>query len=52
MVELCSMTPEDSAFVQDLLEDFAAKTGSEVAKDLLANYGTAINQIVKVRSIF
>ena len=48
MVELCSPDANDAVFLQDTLEEFVEKTGSEIAKKLLLNFDQALKQITKV----
>lgn len=48
MVELCSCDAQDAAFIKDLLEDFVAKTGSEVGQEMLDDFENALQKLVKV----
>ena len=49
MIELLSVEhDEDVTFLRDTLEDFVAKTGSEVASRILANYSVEVKNFTKV----
>ena len=48
MVQLCQMDAKDMTFVQDLLQEFCQKTGSEVAAKLLGDLDLLKRKMVKV----
>lgn len=50
MVELLPIdkNQEDMDFIKNILEEFVNKTGSEVAKEILGNFGQAAKKFVKV----
>jgi glutamate synthase domain-containing protein 3 len=48
LVELEALSPEDAAFVAGLLEEHVRETGSEKARELLADWDRAYDRFVKV----
>ncbi|MFT5084464.1 MAG: glutamate synthase (NADPH/NADH) large chain [Lentisphaeria bacterium] len=51
MVELETLTEEDSAMLKTLIENHLTKTGSQVAEKLLWNWSEALSQFIKVMPV-
>jgi glutamate synthase (NADPH/NADH) large chain len=51
MVELETLTDEDDMVLKALIEKHAAKTGSDVAQRLLADWANTLTKLIKVMPV-